>query len=294
MSRHLIALFLLTCTSCASVRPQSTATVTPAPTTARPSPTATSVPPTVTVTPLSCLSKPGEIIVEEYLDADMPRSLPYRIYLPPCYERRAGTSLPVLILLHGLQLTDSQWEDLGVNEAADALIRSGALRPMVIVMPWERRGLDFEAAIVGKLLPYIRQTYAGDGGRENTAIGGVSRGAGWALRIGLKHPELFGSIGLHSPAVLPPDMYFIRDWIEAARQGAGVPRIWVDVAERDTSRAGAKDLAALLDRLGVTYAWSSAPGEHSAPYWSSRLNDYLRWYGEGWGGLPAGTATTPP
>jgi enterochelin esterase-like enzyme len=212
----------------------------------------------------------------------MGRSLPYRVYLPPCYQPSHQTDYPVLILIHGLQSTDSQWDDLGVSEAADALIRAGELPPTVIVMPWERKGLDFESAIVDVLLPHIRATYAGEGDRDSTAIGGLSRGAGWALRIGLKHPEVFGSIGLHSPAVLPPDMYYVAGWVKAARESSTVPRLWIDIADHDTSRAGAVELAAVLADLGLSYAWSTAPGEHSADYWSSRLTDYLRWYGQPW------------
>jgi enterochelin esterase-like enzyme len=228
------------------------------------------------------LSEPGQVIVEETTAEGMARSQPYRVYLPPCYEPDAGRDYPVLILIHGLQSTDGQWDDLGVDEAADAAIRAGTLAPMVIVMPWERRGLDFESSIFEVLLPHIRATYAGEGDRQSTAIGGLSRGAGWALRIGLKHPDAFGSIGLHSPAVLQPDLFYLPDWVEAARQASQLPRVWIDIAERDTSRVGAQELATLLDELGLTYAWSSAPGEHSAPYWSSRVADYLRWYGEPW------------
>ena len=250
--------------------PTSTTTATPPPTAL---PTATAP---------GCLSQPGRIIVDELTAEGMARSLPYRVYLPPCFDKDARLRYPVLILIHGLQSTDAQWDDLGVNETADALIRQGKLPPMVIVMPWERKGLDFEAAVVEVLLPHVREAYAGDGGREMTAIGGLSRGAGWALRIGLQHPETFGAIGLHSPAVLPPDMYYVPGWVKAARQAGDLPRIWIDIAERDTSKAGANELAGVLRDLGMSYAWSSGPGEHSAGYWSSRMADYLKWYGRPW------------
>jgi len=256
----------------------------PAPTGAHPTPAATRTPaPSPTTTTPACLSLPGQVIVEEYIDSDLPRSIPYRVYLPPCYEAGAPRPYPVLVLLHGLQLTDSQWDDLGVDETADALIRRGAIPPVVIVMPWERRGLDFEQAIVAKLLPHIRSTSAGGGDRTTTAIGGISRGAGWALRIGLKHPDEFGAIGLHSPAVLSPDLYHLGDWIKAA-EPMGVPRLWIDFADRDTSRAGALELAMDLEELGATFASSSSPGEHTGTYWSSRLEDYLSWYASGWAG----------
>jgi enterochelin esterase-like enzyme len=228
------------------------------------------------------MSEPGQVIVEEYIDLDLPRSIPYRVYLPPCYQAPPAGAYPVLVLLHGLLFTDGQWDELGVNEAADDLIRSGAMPPAVIVMPWERKGLDSDSAVTETLLPHIRAAYAGAGDHTNTAIGGLSRGAGWALRIGLKHPGEFGAIGLHSPAVIPPDLYFLPDWIEAARD-VGVPRLWIDFAERDTSRAGAQELASVLAGLGLTYAASSAPGEHASTYWSSRVPDYLTWYGLGWG-----------
>lgn len=294
MRRILTAVGLLVSAGCSAPRPTANPPSTFAPTAAPPSPTAP--PPTAipTATRRACLSQPGQILVEEVFDEEMARSLPYRVYLPPCFERSAGKAYPVLILLHGLQSTDSQWDDLGVDEAADALIREGVLAPFVIVMPWERKGLDFEAAIVEKLLPHIRSEYAGEGDRVTTSIGGLSRGAGWALRIGLGHPEIFGSIGLHSPAVLPPDMYYLGDWIEAARQASVMPRLWVDSAERDTSRAGAEELAALLDGLGVGYAWSSAPGEHAVAYWSSRVGDYLRWYAEPWADRAGQPATATP
>jgi enterochelin esterase-like enzyme len=267
------------------VQPASSPSVTPSalppPATQSPAPTPspTSIP---TATAPSCLSRPGRVIEDEYNDADLPRSIPYHVYLPPCYDRGSHEPLPVLLLLHGLQLTDSQWIDLGVAQTSDRLIRQGRVAPFIIVMPWERKGLDFEDALVHHLLPFIRETYAGSGDRTTTSIGGISRGAGWALRIGLKHPDVFGAIGLHSPAVLVPDMYWIPDWIRQA--GPDVPSLWIDVATRDTSLAGAKELASLLDTLGVEYAWSSAPGEHSAGYWSSRLVDYLKWYAEGWVG----------
>ncbi len=242
--------------------------------------TRTSTPPSTPTTP-ACLSLPGRVIMDEYVDPDLPRSIPYRVYLPPCYERAGSRTYPVLVLLHGLQLTDDQWDDLGVNETADLLLRRGAIPPMVIVMPWERKGLDFEQAIVTKLLPHIRSAYAGGGDRTTTAIGGISRGAGWALRIGLKHPDEFGAIGLHSPVVLSPDLYYLADWIKAA-EPIGTPRLWIDFASRDTSRADAQELAMDLQELGVTFASSTAPGEHTGAYWSSRLEDYLEWYASGW------------
>jgi enterochelin esterase-like enzyme len=291
MNRLLFAAILLSAVACSRQPPTATPKV-PVPSSS-PAASVTPVLPTAvpSAAPRACLSRPGEILVDEIQVEGMARSLPYRVYLPPCFQPEAE-SYPVLILIHGLQSSDSQWHDLGVNEVADAMIRDGRLAPLVIAMPWERKGLEFESAVVDVLLPHIREVYAGEGSRATTAIGGLSRGAGWALRIGLQHPEAFGSIGLHSPAVLAPDMYYIKDWVEMARKDSGLPRLWIDIAERDTSRAGALELAALLDELDVPYAWSTEPGEHTASYWSGRLVDYLNWYGEAWKAPPAEAASS--
>src|SRR3990172_6753559 len=154
-----------------------------------PPPPSPAPPPPPPPPPGACLAQPGRIVVDEIVAEGMARSHPYRVYLPPCYDDRSQPDYPVLILIHGLQSTDSQWDDLGLDETADALIRDGELTPMVIVMRWEGRGLDFEASVAEVLLPHIRETFAGDGGRRTTAIGGLSRGAGWGVRIGLPHPQ---------------------------------------------------------------------------------------------------------
>ena len=237
-----------------------------------PSPSSTPAP--------SCLSEGGAVVQSEVVSPDLPRSLPYRVYLPPCAAERRG-SLPVVILLHGLARTDSQWDELEMDELAEEWITSARAKPFLIVMPWERLGLDYEVAIAEHLIPHLEQTYGASPDRSLRAIGGISRGGGWALRIGLKHPELFGAIGLHSPAVLVSDLFDIPTWIESIPP-VELPAIWIDMGERDTLRFALMDLTDLLDELGVPYTRQSFPGEHTAAYWSAHLEDYLRWYLVSW------------
>jgi enterochelin esterase family protein len=189
--------------------------------------------------------------------------------------------LPILLMLHGLLATDEQWQDLGIGDAADRLIRAGEAPPFLIVLPWERKGLDYESALVDHLLPYIQKTYRGSLERDQIAIGGLSRGGGWALRIGLKHPDVFAAVGLHSPAVLSPDLYYLRDWIGDLAPDDR-PRIWIDIGDHDSLRTSVFELTDLLDELGVAYTWTLAPGDHLPEYWSAHLDDYLRWYSQSW------------
>jgi enterochelin esterase-like enzyme len=223
----------------------------------------------------------GVILTGELEAASLSRSLPYRIYLPPCYAEDPEAQYPTLYLLHGLARTDSQWDDLGVDEKADSLIASGSAPPFLIVMPWERKGLDFEAAIVEALVPFVDGTFRTRPQKAWRAIGGVSRGAGWALRIGLKHPDTFGAIGLHSPAVLTPDLFYVPGWVESIPPES-VPRLWIDIGDRDSLRFSTYKLRELLDELGLKYSWRMDPGEHTEQYWAAHVEHYLRWYTETW------------
>lgn len=217
------------------------------------------------------------MVETELVDPALPRSLPYRIYIPACAEQSQG-QLPTLYLLHGLAYTDSQWDDLGVDERADLLIKLRVARPFLIVMPWERLGLDYEQTIVQYLLPHIEREYGGASEPELRAIGGISRGAGWAIRIGLGHGELFGAVGLHSPAVLAPDLFNLPRWIESGP----VPALWIDIGNRDPLRFSLADLTELLDELAIDYRFSSFAGEHAVSYWELHLEQYLRWYVSHW------------
>ena len=116
---------------------------------------------------------------------------------------------------------------------------------------------------------------------------GISRGAGWALRIGLQHPELFQAIGLHSPAVLVPDEFLIPEWLEQIPIES-MPALWIDIGDRDPLRFSIPELTALFDEADVPYVLKSFPGEHTESYWVDHVADYLRWYVSGWLDLELG------
>jgi enterochelin esterase-like enzyme len=247
------------------------------------SPASTSIPnpsPPPTSIPRPCLNTSGKIITGEIEDPALTRALPFRVYLPPCYGSDPETRYPSLYLLHGLQYSDSQWDDLGVDEKAETLITTGIAPPFLIIMPWHRTGIDPETATVDVLIPYIDRVYQTRSGPAWRAIGGLSRGGGIALRIGLRHPDLFSAIGLHSPANLYSRAY-IAAWVKDIPAEA-MPNIWIDIGDRDTLLDSAQELIDLLDDLSVPTSWQVNPGSHNAAYWSSHLEMYLRWYSSGW------------
>jgi hypothetical protein len=157
---------------------------------------------------LTCLTQPGRVELGK-LGPTRPAQ-EYRIYLPPCYTEQTEKRYPVLYLLHGQTYTSDQWIRLGAVDALDQLILSGASQPFIIVFPDDRywnleAGPGFGDRLVNELIPYIDETYRTIPVRGQRAIGGLSRGAGWALRLGLTRWDLFNIIGLHSLAVFQGD-----------------------------------------------------------------------------------------
>jgi enterochelin esterase-like enzyme len=206
--------------------------------------------------------------------------MPFRVYLPPCYADINEKTYPTLYLLHGLQSTDSQWDELGVDEVADTLITSGTLPPFIIVMPWHRTGIDLIRAVPEVLVPYIDANYASRTRRAYRAIGGLSKGGGQALEIGLKYPEEFSAVGMHSPAVQYLDSVII-DWALSI-PSENRPSLWIDIGRRDSLYPAAESLITAFQQNSIPIMIQINEGDHLPEYWQEHLDDYLRWYTSNW------------
>ncbi len=240
--------------------------------------------PTSTSTPLACLSSPGRV-EEGRLDSTNPPQ-EFRIYLPPCYDEKTNERYPVLYLLHGQTYTDDQWIRLGAVDAADDLILSGESVPFIVVFPDDRYwnlppGAGFGQRLLEALIPHIDNSYRTLPDRDHRAIGGLSRGAGWALRLGLTHWKLFGTIGLHSLAVLQKDASELREWLVEIPP-LSRPRVFMDIGDNDQEYEMAGRVEAQFTDFGLSHEWHLYTGAHTEAYWSAHVEEYLRWYVEGW------------
>ena len=283
--RKLILLtFFFTLSACTPPS-QPLPTSTPVPPSPTSLPTLTPSPvPVPTATPLACLTGAGRV-EEGSLDSTNPPQ-EFRIYLPPCYDEKADQRYPVLYLLHGQTYTDDQWVRLGAPNAADRLILAGESIPFIIVFPDDRYwnlppGGGFGHRLVEELIPYIDASYRTLPDRDHRAIGGLSRGAGWALRLGLTRWEMFGSIGLHSPAVLQGDGSKIRDWL-INMPPASRPHIFMDIGDNDPELAMASRIESYFNELGLPHEWHLYTGAHTEQYWEAHVEEYLRWYTGDW------------
>src|ERR1041384_2161291 len=140
------------------------------------SPSAT-LKPTLTPTATPCAETEGSVSQISIASDVFNYAIDTRLYLPPCYET-SHAYYPVLYLIHGLNFTEDQWERLGATTAADDLITSGKIAPLIIVMPRDRLDDRLDPALVNDLVPYMDANYRTLTDRKYRAIGGLSRGAG--------------------------------------------------------------------------------------------------------------------
>ena len=240
--------------------------------------------PTPTITPLACLTKPG-YLEEGSLDSTNPPQ-EFRIYLPPCYDEKTDQRYPVLYLLHGQTYTEDQWIRLWAVDVTDKLILSGESVPFIIVFPDDRYwnlppGPGFGQRLEEILIPYIDSTYRTLPDRNQRAIGGMSRGAGWALRLGLTRWDLFGTIGLHSLAVLQKDASEIRDWVRDIPP-LSRPRVFMDIGDNDQELEMAQKVETQFNDFRLTHECHLYSGAHTEQYWRAHVEEYIRWYADGW------------
>ena len=254
-------------------------------TTPRPSPTATNAP-TTTPTVDPCWQAGGRI-TQHTLTTDLsPSPWEFRIYTPPCYDQQTDRSYPLLVLIHGSMFTDSQWDDLGADEAADALISSGAAAPFLILMPRDRLFVapvrdPFDEALVTRILPWVDQQYRTIPERDYRAIGGLSRGASWAVHLGLRYWFEFSAIGAHSLPIFLSDPPLIPIWLADIPPDM-LPRIYVDIGDDDHLLEKAVWFEGLLTELNIPHEWHLNTGRHDSVYWESHLGEYIAWYASGW------------
>ena len=268
----------------ATLTPQATATMT-----ASPSLTPT-LAPTITPSPTIALTpycqEPGGLVIPEQVDsAILGYKIAMRVYLPPCYKDFPERQFPVLYLIHGLNQNERSWNEVGADKTAAVMIAKGQLPPFIIVMPEEKAQLDkptdFGKVFVNEIVPYTDVHYRTKNNRLYRAIGGLSRGGGWAINIGFQNPDKFGAVGLHSAAIFYGDDSKLVSWIKAVPPGL-MPRIYLDIGEEDILLESVKWVHFVFTQQGVRHDYFINKGTHTISYWRDNLPAYLKWYTSGW------------
>lgn len=216
------------------------------------------------------------------------------VHLPPCYEQYTDRALPVLYLFHGWPMDETHWVTLGMPSLADDWISRKIAAPFILVLPGvgskgryvHSSGGDasFEGMIVNELIPRIDQTYHTWRAPAGRAVGGISRGGVWSLEIGLRHPELFGAVGAHSPALAQNEAPPVYDPFVLAQEPT-TQRIYLDAGDKDWARAATIKLRDVLQQHHATLIYQVHAGKHLDPLWHGGLVDYLSFYTQPWSRL---------
>jgi enterochelin esterase-like enzyme len=250
---------------------------------------ATPTPQLIEVTSITCA---GTGVIKRYaLESHLMNGTQYvTVYLPPCYDTHKAGGYPVLYLLHGRTYNDEMWLDLGAKEIADELISSGASQPFLMVMPYEEYNYRnpektaFADALTNEIIPFVDSTFDTCTDRTCRALGGISRGASWAVRIGLQKWNLFGSVGAHSLPTFVGDLEKLPGWLAKIPEDEA-PRLYIDIGRFDPEIKAAYAFEQVLNEKGIMNEWHLNDGRHNMDYWSAHIREYMEWYARGWDNL---------
>ena len=145
------------------------------------------------------------------------------VYLPPSYDTSPNKRYPVVYLLHGIGDTDKEFT-LAWSKGNDSWgtiqglmnrgIAEGRFGEMIIVMPDARTKMmaclytnssaigNWEDFIFKDLVRFVDRKYRTLARAESRGIAGHSMGGHGALKVGMKHPDVFSVVYGMNPAVL--------------------------------------------------------------------------------------------
>ena len=185
---------------------------------------------------------------------------PVIVYLPASYARERARRYPVVYALHGYSVGAEQWsQEIHVPQTIEGAVAKGA-REMIVVVPDSKtvhNGSmysssvttgDFERFIARDVVSYIDAHYRTIPSRDSRGLVGHSMGGYGALRIGMKHADVFGSLYVMSPCCLTPRAARLLTPVEEAALAA--VKTPADVATLPSS---------LRSLLAGAAAWSPNP-----------------------------------
>jgi enterochelin esterase-like enzyme len=136
------------------------------------------------------------------------------VCLPPSYFKDKQQRYPVVYALHGYSIGAEQWtHEIHVPQTIEGAFAKGA-KQMIVVLPDSKTVYggsmysrsqttgDFEQFIAHDVVSYIDAHYRTIPDRKSRGLVGHSMGGYGALRIGMKYPNIFGTLYVMSPCCL--------------------------------------------------------------------------------------------
>jgi predicted alpha/beta superfamily hydrolase len=230
------------------------------------------------------------------------------VYLPPQYESEPNRKFPVLYMHDGQNIFDGMTsyipnQEWRADEAAEALIGAGLIEPIIIVgidnagadrgneyLPTKikfgnsemgGRADDYAKMLTQELMPMINFRYRTKTGPTNTGLCGSSLGGVITSYLGIKHPEVFGKLGVVSPSVWVDNRVLLK-LVKPVDRKVRRPKVWIDMGGKEGFNAvrDAEDLFKAYTAAGwkpkseVVYAMEPN-AEHNELAWSRRIGSIL-------------------
>ncbi len=227
------------------------------------------------------------------------RYMTYYVYLPPGLMTE-GRRYPVLYMLHGGGGSKDEWPAYGLVDDVDQLIMAKEIAPLIVVLPqgdegywvnWPNGGPQWGDYVARDLRRQVDATYRTVPDAAHRAIGGLSMGGAGALQLAFNHPDVFGVVGAHSPALHVDDETFSeiygtgsdfaqREPIDLAADAPGIAsvKIWIDAGSDDPWLQRDEMLHQNLVDRNIAHNWNILDGQHDGDYWIQNLPLYLRFY----------------
>jgi putative tributyrin esterase len=225
----------------------------------------------------------------------------YRVLMPAATP--PGIKLPVVYLLHGGgggNFRDwSNYSDVARFAEQDLLLVMPDGDESYYTNSAERSQDRYEDYIVNDLVSDVESRFPVASGRANRAIAGLSMGGFGAVKLALKHPELFVFAGGLSSAVDVPSRPFSIHRIGQWRHHASifgpagsstrrdndpfvlarnvdptrVPYLFLSCGDEEGLLATNQSFAKILGERKFRYEFHIVPGGHSWGQWNARLDD---------------------
>ncbi|HEY3377051.1 MAG TPA: alpha/beta hydrolase family protein [Armatimonadota bacterium] len=158
----------------------------------------------------------------------------------------------------------------------------------------ENGGAKYEQHIL-ESVAFIDRTLHTVNAPEARGIGGLSMGGYGAMKLGLKHPEIFGSVASHSgvldlatfvdlgnnpefTAIFGAHVAPTEDCFALAETPGAKPALYIDCGEDDFLIEHNRRFHAHLTQLGIAHEYAEYPGAHSWEYWDQHVPAALRFH----------------
>jgi putative tributyrin esterase len=231
------------------------------------------------------------------------RKMQYRVILPAAVL--AGQKLRVVYLLHGGGGGFRDWSnfsDVGQISASGLLLVMPEGASSYYTNSADQPQDAYEDYIVKDLMADVESRFPVASGRSNRAIVGVSMGGYGAVKLGLRHPELFAFAGGISSAVDVPRRAFSLHRMGQSRhynsifgpsgsstrkendpfvlvrsvKTEGAPYFFLTCGEQEGLLPANREFASLLAQRHFRYEFHTTAGGHDWNQWNAWLPQLFR------------------